>query len=366
MEAFADVAPAHNPPYIKAMRMLARAVPRAPAGRRLRDRLPPDDPRGQPALRRPRGVGDQVRHPPLGLPRRQPPLHRRPDGRAARPRRPEADLLPPRRQLLALRDPRRQVGRVQPGDEPADRACRTTTASATSTSSPCRSSSARPARRSTQVLDILANRSGLEGLSGAGRDLRDIEAAAERGRTPRRRWRSTSSSPRSATTSGPTSSSWAGPTRSSSPAASARTRSRIRVGRLPRPGLVRHRARPGRERRRRRPSAIVSAAGSRVAGLDRADQRGDRRRPPGARPARVGRSPVDLTCNRRSGSPTDVRRPSDRQRGGHPEGGVDDRAQAADRRALPGRREGARPPGADRPDVRRGRHAGRRARTRWS
>jgi acetate kinase len=32
-----------------------------------------------------------------------------------------------------------------------------------------------------EVLDILANRSGLEGLSGAGCDLRDIEAAAAAG-----------------------------------------------------------------------------------------------------------------------------------------------------------------------------------------
>src|SRR6185437_10829802 len=32
-----------------------------------------------------------------------------------------------------------------------------------------------------EILDVLANRSGLEGLSGAGRDLRDIEAAAEAG-----------------------------------------------------------------------------------------------------------------------------------------------------------------------------------------
>ncbi|MFO0909813.1 MAG: acetate/propionate family kinase [Isosphaeraceae bacterium] len=32
-----------------------------------------------------------------------------------------------------------------------------------------------------QALDVLANQSGLEGLSGAGRDLRDIEAAAEAG-----------------------------------------------------------------------------------------------------------------------------------------------------------------------------------------
>ena len=46
MEAFADVAPAHNPPYTKAMRMLRERFPRAAAGRRLRDRLSPHDPRG--------------------------------------------------------------------------------------------------------------------------------------------------------------------------------------------------------------------------------------------------------------------------------------------------------------------------------
>jgi acetate kinase len=33
----------------------------------------------------------------------------------------------------------------------------------------------------TEILDDLANRSGLEGMSGAGRDLRDIESAAHRG-----------------------------------------------------------------------------------------------------------------------------------------------------------------------------------------
>jgi acetate kinase len=32
-----------------------------------------------------------------------------------------------------------------------------------------------------EVLDILANRSGLEGIGGSGRDLRDIEAAAKDG-----------------------------------------------------------------------------------------------------------------------------------------------------------------------------------------
>ena len=63
-----------------------RALPAASAGRRVRDRLSPDDPRGQPALRHPRRVGDRARHPPLGLPRRQPSLHRRADARAAGPR----------------------------------------------------------------------------------------------------------------------------------------------------------------------------------------------------------------------------------------------------------------------------------------
>ena len=51
MEAFADVAPAHNPPYTKAMRMLRAAVSRASPGRGLRDRVSPHDPRSQPALR---------------------------------------------------------------------------------------------------------------------------------------------------------------------------------------------------------------------------------------------------------------------------------------------------------------------------
>ena len=107
MEAFADVAPRTTRRTSRRCGCSRDRFPRLPAGRRLRDRLPPDDPRGQPALRDPRRVGDRPRRPPLGLPRRQPPLHRRPDGRAARPRRPQGHLLPPRRQLVALRDPRR-------------------------------------------------------------------------------------------------------------------------------------------------------------------------------------------------------------------------------------------------------------------
>ena len=60
MEAFADVAPAHNPPYTQAMRMLRERFPAAAAGRGLRDRLSPHDPRGQPALCHSRRVGDRA------------------------------------------------------------------------------------------------------------------------------------------------------------------------------------------------------------------------------------------------------------------------------------------------------------------
>ncbi len=42
MEEMNDVAPAHNPPYIAAMRLLAEKLPGDPAGGGLRDRLPPD------------------------------------------------------------------------------------------------------------------------------------------------------------------------------------------------------------------------------------------------------------------------------------------------------------------------------------
>ena len=57
MEAYSDVAPAHNPPYVKAMRMLRGAVPRPAAGRRAGDWFPSHDTRGQSALRDPRRSG---------------------------------------------------------------------------------------------------------------------------------------------------------------------------------------------------------------------------------------------------------------------------------------------------------------------
>ncbi len=63
-----------------------RPLPGDPPGRGLRDRVPRDHPRGEPALRDPRRVGDRAGRPPLRVPRRQPPLHRRADGRAPGPR----------------------------------------------------------------------------------------------------------------------------------------------------------------------------------------------------------------------------------------------------------------------------------------
>ena len=180
MEAFADVAPAHNPPYTKAMRMLRDRFPRAAAGRGLRDRVSPDDTRGAPALRHPRSVGDGVRYPPLGVPRRQPPLHRDPDARAAGAVGHQSDLVPSggSSSLCAIRHGQSvacslgmspQTGlphnnRVGDFDVFALPAILRETG-----------------KSLDEVLSILANQSGLEGLSGAGCDLRDIEEAAAKG-----------------------------------------------------------------------------------------------------------------------------------------------------------------------------------------
>ena len=73
-----------------------------------------------------------------------------------------------------------------------------------------------------EVLSILANKSGLEGLSGAGCDLRDIEEAAAKGNA-RAELAIESSLPRSASSSVLICWSSTGPTRSCSPAESAKT-----------------------------------------------------------------------------------------------------------------------------------------------
>ena len=136
-----------------------------------------------------------------------------------------------------------------------------------------------------EILDILANKSGLEGLSGAGSDLRDIEAAADAGNAqadagPRRLHRLDPPLPRRLPRR-------AGRGRrdrlhrrhrrelaSGSARASAATSDWFGID-----------ARPGAQRSR---AGRAARLGRRLArpGLDRPDQRGDRRRPAGARPAR--------------------------------------------------------------------------------
>ena len=138
------------------------------------------------------------------------------------------------------------------------------------------------------------------------------------------------------------------------------------LGRLPRPGLVRHRARPGARTPAARPSGVVSAAGSRVQvwtmptneEIVVARQSRD--------PVAIGSSdPRLIDSNRRGRLAMFLARVT---------GSVVATQKVA---SMTGHKlltvepyrvdeKGARPAGAHRPDVRRRRHAGRRASTRWS
>ena len=194
MEAYNDVAPAHNPPYVAAMRLLAKELPEIPLVAAFETGFHETIPPAQRAVRRAAGVGREARHQALGLPRREPSLHRRADGAscwATRRRRSS-----PATWAAAARCVRSEDGKSrgqQPGHEPADRACRTTTASATSIRSRCRPCCASTGKTLEQMLDDLANRSGLLGLSGFN-DLRDIESGRGQGRCRAPGWRSTCSS----------------------------------------------------------------------------------------------------------------------------------------------------------------------------
>ena len=263
MEAFADVAPAHNPPYTKAMRMLRDRFPQLPLVAAFETgfhrTIPeanqryaiPDDWATELGIRRWGFHGASHRY----IAGRMAELLGRSDIKvischlggssslcAIRNGQSVACSLGMSPQSgLAAQQPRGRLRRLRPAGDPArDRQDAWTKCSA-----------------------ILANQSGLEGVSGAGRDLRDIEAAAdagdaraelaidvfiasirhylgaylvelERGRRDR-----------------------------------LHRRDRRELGadshrRLPRPRLVRHRARPGAQRSPGRPSAAVSTAGSRV------------------------------------------------------------------------------------------------------
>ena len=109
-------------PYIAAMRLLAEKLPQIPLVAAFETDFHADDSRLQPLLRRALRVGRAAcLRPPLGLPRRQPSLHRRPHGRAARPQRSADHLLPPGRLQFAVRHPQRPERGHEHGHEPAER-----------------------------------------------------------------------------------------------------------------------------------------------------------------------------------------------------------------------------------------------------
>ena len=109
LDAMAEMnaaAPAHNPPYIAAMRSLRERFPELAAGGGVRDRFSPDDSRGPTRVRDPTRVGRRVSHSQIGIPRCQSSLHRHAQCRVARPRRCSRDLLSPRWQQQFDRDRR--------------------------------------------------------------------------------------------------------------------------------------------------------------------------------------------------------------------------------------------------------------------
>ena len=254
MEAFADVAPAHNPPYIKAMRMLRERFPRLPLVAAFETgfhrTIPeanqryaiPDDWATELGIRRWGFHGASHRY----IAGRMAELLGRDDLKVI------SCHLGGSSSLCAIRDGQSvacSLGMSPQSGLPQNN---------------------RVGDFDVFALPVLLRETGKTPRRGPRRSWPTSRASRARrrgARPPRHRgrrrrratpgpsWPSTSSSPRSATTSAPTSSSWAGPTRSSSPAGSARTRSRIRSGVCRDLELVRHRARPGAQRRRARPSA---------------------------------------------------------------------------------------------------------------
>ena len=122
MEESNDVAPAHNPPYVRAMRMLADRFPEIPLVAAFETGFHATIPDRDPPLRRPRGVGDRPRRSSAGA-STAPATATSPSGSAELlgPAGPPGHLLPPRRQLVALRHQGRQVRGDQHGHEPPDR-----------------------------------------------------------------------------------------------------------------------------------------------------------------------------------------------------------------------------------------------------
>lgn len=180
MEAFADVAPAHNPPYTKAMRMLGERFPNLPLVAAFETGFHRSIPEANQRYAIPEEWSTKFGVRRWGF---HGASHRYIAGRMAQLLG-RSDLklischLGGSSSLCAIRDGKsvacslgmspqsglpqnNRVGDFDPFALPV---------------------LLRETRKSLdEILDILANQSGLEGLSGAGRDLRDIEAAAKAG-----------------------------------------------------------------------------------------------------------------------------------------------------------------------------------------
>ena len=275
MEAYADVAPAHNPPYVDGDAAAGR-------GASARSRWWP---RSRPASTRRSRRRRRLYAVPLewaekhGIQRWgfHGASHRYIAGRTAELLgNPDAKIischLGGSSSLCAIQDG--QVAAHQPGHEPADRACRTTTASATSTCSPCPcllratgKTLERDPRRPGQPLGLL----GLSGLATTSATSRRPPRRATR----RRSWPSTSSSPRSATTSGAYLLLLGGADAIVFTGGIGENSVDDARGGLREPRLVRHRARSRRRTRRPRARCRIHAAEQPRAALDHADERGD-------------------------------------------------------------------------------------------
>ena len=197
MEEMNQVAPAHNPPYIAAMRQLAEKLPEIPLVAAFETGFPRHGAGSAPLLRRALRLGGETAHQALGISRSEPPLHRHADRRAA-------------------------AARMTCGSSPAISAVRAVCARFAAGRSVATSMGMSPqtglphnnrvgdfdpfalplimkakGKSLDEVLDDLAEHSGLLGLSGVSGDVRDLEEAP-RAETSGHVWRSTCSLPKCA------------------------------------------------------------------------------------------------------------------------------------------------------------------------
>jgi acetate kinase len=236
------VAPAHNPPYIAAMRLLAEKLPRSRWWRRSRPAFTPRSTIGCGTTRAVR-MGREAAHQALGLSRRQPPLHRPADEPTAG--RYDLRIISCHlgRHQQPVRDPRPAERGHDDGHEPADGAA---AQQPRRRLRPVRDS-ARDAGRGTlslhEVLDTLAEKSGLLGCRASAATSATWKKPPRKARAARS-WPSTCSSPKSAGIWAGCWSNSAARTRSSSPAGSARTARTYPQRRVRQPAGTGHRTRP--------------------------------------------------------------------------------------------------------------------------